>query len=65
MKEAKQVALVTGANKGIGPGVTSTDLSAHRGHQTVEEGAKEIVRVALLEHGASGQFLETGRKLIG
>jgi NAD(P)-dependent dehydrogenase (short-subunit alcohol dehydrogenase family) len=42
----------------VNPGFTATDLNAHRGQQTVEEGAAEIVRVALQEHGPSGKFLE-------
>jgi NAD(P)-dependent dehydrogenase (short-subunit alcohol dehydrogenase family) len=48
----------------VNPGFTSTDLNAHRGHQTAEEGAAEIVRVALQEHGPSGKFLETGGELV-
>src|SRR4029077_9075933 len=34
----------------VNPGFTATDLNAHRGQQTVEEGAAEIERVALQEH---------------
>ena len=48
----------------VNPGFTATDLNAHRGQQTVKEGAAEIVRVALLEHGPSGKFLETGGELV-
>ena len=48
----------------VNPGFTSTDLNAHRGQQTVEEGAAEIVRVALQEHGPSGKFLESGGELV-
>jgi NAD(P)-dependent dehydrogenase (short-subunit alcohol dehydrogenase family) len=48
----------------VNPGFTATDLNAHRGQQTVEEGAVEIVRVALKEHGPSGKFLETGGELV-
>ena len=48
----------------VNPGFTATDLNGHRGQQTVEEGAAEIVRVALQEHGPSGKFLETGGELI-
>jgi NAD(P)-dependent dehydrogenase (short-subunit alcohol dehydrogenase family) len=48
----------------VNPGFTATDLNAHRGQQTVEEGAAEIVRVALQEHGPSGKFLETGGELV-
>ena len=48
----------------VNPGFTSTDLNAHRGQQTVEEGAAEIVRVALQEHGPSGKFLEAGGELV-
>jgi NAD(P)-dependent dehydrogenase (short-subunit alcohol dehydrogenase family) len=33
----------------VNPGFTATDLNAQRGQQTVEEGAAEIVRVALDE----------------
>jgi len=48
----------------VNPGFTATDLNAHRGHQTADEGAAEIVRVALHEHGPSGKFLETGGELV-
>jgi len=48
----------------VNPGFTATDLNAHRGRQTVEEGAAEIVRVALQEHGSTGKFLETGGELV-
>jgi NAD(P)-dependent dehydrogenase (short-subunit alcohol dehydrogenase family) len=36
----------------VNPGFTATDLNAHRGQQTVEEGATEVVRVALQDHGS-------------
>src|SRR5258707_4759130 len=52
------------AGNSVNPGFTATDLNAHRGQQSVEEGAAEIVRVALLEHGPSGKFLETGGELV-
>ena len=57
---------VVGRNRvpSVNPGFTATDLNAHRGQQTVEEGAAEIVRVALQEHGPSGKFLETGGQLV-
>ena len=48
----------------VNPGFTATDLNAHRGQQTVEEGAAEIVRVALQERGPTGKFLETGGELV-
>jgi len=48
----------------VNPGFTATDLNAHRGRQTVEEGAAEIVRVALQEDGQSVKFLETGGELV-
>src|SRR5262245_19517724 len=48
----------------VNPGFTATDLNAHRGKQSVEEGAAEIVRVALQDHGPSGKFLETGGELV-
>src|ERR1700737_3796125 len=48
----------------VNPGYTATDLNAHRGQQTVEEGAAEIVRVALQHHGPSGKFLESGGELV-
>jgi NAD(P)-dependent dehydrogenase (short-subunit alcohol dehydrogenase family) len=42
------------------PGYTATDLNHHRGHQTVEEGAAEIVRLALLpQDGPTGGFFQT------
>src|ERR1051325_613604 len=48
----------------VNPGFTATDLNAHRGQQTVDEGAAEIVRVALQEHGPSGRFLQAGGELL-
>ncbi|MDR3727761.1 MAG: SDR family oxidoreductase [Terracidiphilus sp.] len=44
----------------INPGYTATDLNQKRGTQTVEEGAAEIVRAALLDPPITGKFLETG-----
>ncbi len=42
------------------PGYTATDLNGHQGPQTVEEGAAETVRLALLpEDGPTGGFFET------
>lgn len=39
------------------PGYTATDLNEHRGTQTVEDGASEIVRLALLnDDGPTGGF---------
>lgn len=39
------------------PGYTATDLNDNRGHQTIEEGAAETVRLALLaDDGPSGTF---------
>ena len=47
----------------INPGYTATDLNGHSGPQTVEEGAAEIVRVALLDAPLTGKFLETGGEI--
>jgi NAD(P)-dependent dehydrogenase (short-subunit alcohol dehydrogenase family) len=47
----------------INPGYTATDLNGHSGPQTVEEGAAEIVRVALLDAPGTGKFLETGGEI--
>jgi len=44
----------------INPGYTATDLNQNRGTQTVEQGAAEIVRVALLDPPITGKFLEAG-----
>lgn len=42
------------------PGFTATDLNGHRGRQTVAEGAREAVRLALLpDDGATGGFSST------
>jgi NAD(P)-dependent dehydrogenase (short-subunit alcohol dehydrogenase family) len=42
------------------PGYTATDLNGNRGHQTVEQGAAETVRLALLpSDGPTGGFFET------
>jgi NAD(P)-dependent dehydrogenase (short-subunit alcohol dehydrogenase family) len=43
-----------------GPGYTATDLNANRGRQTVEEGAAEAIRLALLPaDGPTGGFLSS------
>jgi hypothetical protein len=44
------------------PGYTATDLNDHRGTQTVEEGAAEAVRLALLPADGStgGHFSSAG-----
>ena len=47
----------------INPGYTATDLNGHSGPQTVEEGAAEIVRTALLDSPATGKFLETAGEI--
>lgn len=45
----------------VNPGFTATDLNGHRGTQTVEEGAAETVRQALiLDDAPTGGFFETG-----
>ena len=45
----------------VNPGFTATDLNGHRGTQTVEEGAAETVRQALISDAApTGGFFETG-----
>lgn len=42
------------------PGFTATDLNGHRGNQTVEQGAAEAIRLALLPaDGPSGKFFST------
>jgi NAD(P)-dependent dehydrogenase (short-subunit alcohol dehydrogenase family) len=46
------------------PGFTATDLNHHRGNQTIEQGAAETVRLALLgADGPTGGFFETGGTL--
>jgi NAD(P)-dependent dehydrogenase (short-subunit alcohol dehydrogenase family) len=46
------------------PGFTATDLNQNRGHQTVEQGAAETIRLALLgPDGPTGGFFETGGAL--
>ena len=47
----------------VNPGYTATDLNRHSGPQTIEEGAAEIVRVALLDPPVTAKFLETGGEL--
>jgi NAD(P)-dependent dehydrogenase (short-subunit alcohol dehydrogenase family) len=47
----------------VNPGYTATDLNGNSGPQTVEEGAAEIVRLALLDSPPTGKFLETGREI--
>ena len=47
------------------PGFTATDLNDHRGHQTVEQGAREPVRLAMLSaDGPSGGFFNTAGALL-
>ncbi len=42
------------------PGYTATDLNGHRGHQTVEQGAAEAIRLALLpDDGPTGGFFSS------
>ena len=44
----------------VDPGYTATDLNGNSGHQTIEEGAAETVRMALLaDGGPTGQFTNT------
>ncbi len=47
----------------VNPGYTATDLNGNSGSQTIEEGAAEIVRVALLDPPVTGKFLETGGEI--
>ncbi len=47
----------------VNPGYTATDLNGNRGLQTVEEGAAEIVRVALLNPPVTAKFLENGGEI--
>ena len=47
----------------VNPGYTATDLNGNSGPQTIEEGAAEIVRVALLDTPVTGKFLETGAEI--
>ncbi len=47
----------------VNPGYTATDLNRNSGPQTIEEGAAEIVRVALLDSPVSGKFLETAGEI--
>ena len=43
----------------VDPGFTATDFNGHRGVQTVEEGARAIVRAALLgPDGPTGTFFD-------
>jgi NAD(P)-dependent dehydrogenase (short-subunit alcohol dehydrogenase family) len=47
----------------VNPGYTATDLNGNSGPQTVEQGAAEIVRVALLDSPGTGKFLETAGEI--
>jgi NAD(P)-dependent dehydrogenase (short-subunit alcohol dehydrogenase family) len=43
----------------VDPGYTATDFNAHRGTQTVEQGAETVVRYALISHdGPTGGFFD-------
>jgi NAD(P)-dependent dehydrogenase (short-subunit alcohol dehydrogenase family) len=48
----------------VDPGYTATDLNQHRGHQTVEQGAAEPVRLALLSaDGPTGGFFSNAGRV--
>ena len=47
----------------VNPGYTATDLNGNTGPQTVEEGAAEIVRAALLTPPVTAKFLETAGEI--
>lgn len=48
----------------VHPGFTPTDMNGHQGTQTLEEGAAEAVRLALLaDGGPTGGFTETGANI--
>jgi NAD(P)-dependent dehydrogenase (short-subunit alcohol dehydrogenase family) len=47
----------------VNPGYTATDLNGNSGPQTVQQGAAEIVRAALLNPPVTGKFLETGAEI--
>lgn len=43
----------------VDPGYTATDLNAHRGHKTVEQGAEVIVRLATISaNGPTGGYFD-------
>jgi NAD(P)-dependent dehydrogenase (short-subunit alcohol dehydrogenase family) len=43
----------------VDPGYTATDLKGHRGHKTVEQGARVIVAMATVDaDGPTGAFLD-------
>ena len=43
----------------VTPGYTATDLNQHQGTQTVEQGAKAIVKYATVDNdGPTGKFLK-------
>jgi NAD(P)-dependent dehydrogenase (short-subunit alcohol dehydrogenase family) len=48
----------------VDPGYTATDLNQHRGYQTVEQGASETVRLALLsQDGPTGGFFSSAGRV--
>lgn len=47
----------------VNPGYTATDLNRNSGPQTVEEGAAQIVRTALLDPPVTARFLETAGEI--
>ncbi len=60
-KELRDTSITVDA---VNPGFTATDLNGNRGTQTVEEGAAEAIRVALLNPGTpTANFFETGGTL--
>jgi NAD(P)-dependent dehydrogenase (short-subunit alcohol dehydrogenase family) len=45
------------------PGFTATDLNAHRGRQTIPEGAAAVVRLSLLpDDGPTGGFFSASNR---
>ncbi len=47
----------------VNPGYTATDINENRGHQTLQEGTAEIMRLALLQNAPTAGFFETGASI--